>query len=75
MTPRVEIAMPDHCRAVRMSRPMSHPTIAATTGIIAEKKLDFAIPKVLILFTHSENARLEHSAVRQMRGYHTSEDR
>ena len=46
--------------------------IAAATGIRAEKMLDFATPRFLMVLTHNENARLEQRTARQMSGYHTS---
>lgn len=46
--------------------------MAAATGIRAEKILDFATPRFLIVLTQRENAKLEHSIARQIRGYQTS---
>ena len=46
--------------------------IAAATGIKAEKMLDFATPRFLMVLTHSENARLEHRMARHKSGNHTS---
>lgn len=46
--------------------------IAAATGMSAEKMLDFATPRFLIVLTQRENAILEHNTARQIRGYHTS---
>ena len=67
--------MPAHWRTLRSSCPSSQATIAAATGIIAEKMLDFATPRLLMLLTHSEKARLEHRTVRQISGYHTSDEK
>lgn len=49
--------------------------MAAATGIIAEKMLDLATPRLLMLLTQREKARLEQSAVRHIRGYHTSDEK
>jgi hypothetical protein len=38
----------------------------------AEKMLDFATPRFLMVLTQSENARLEHRNARHINGYHTS---
>ena len=46
--------------------------IAAATGIRAEKMLDLATPRFLIVLTQSEKARLEHNTDRHMIGYQTS---
>ena len=46
--------------------------MAAATGISAEKMLDFATPRLLIVLTHREKARLEQRIERHMSGYHTS---
>lgn len=74
-TPRAEIIIPMNCLALRLSCPSSQATIAATTGIRAEKILDLATPRLLIVLTHNEKARLEHRTDRQIMGYHTSEER
>ena len=46
--------------------------MAAATGIRAEKILDFATPRFLMVLTQSENARLEQRIERQIIGYQTS---
>ena len=71
-TPIVEIAIPAHCLELSISCPKIHAMIAAATGIRAENMLDFATPRLFIVLTHNEKARLEQSTARQMRGYHTS---
>ena len=72
ITPTVEIAIPIHWRVFMSSCPSSQAMIAAATGMSAEKMLDFATPRFLIVLTQRENARLEQSTARQMSGYHTS---
>ena len=68
----VEIAIPAHCLAFMTSWPRTQAISAAATGIRAEKMLDLATPRLLIVLTHNEKARLEHNTERQMIGYHTS---
>ena len=46
--------------------------MAAATGMRAEKMLDLATPRFLIVLTQRENARLEQRTERHMIGYHTS---
>ena len=75
MTPTAEIAIPNHCRVLRASRPISHAIKAATTGMRAENMLDFATPRVLIVPTQRVNARLEQSTARQRIGCHTSSEK
>ena len=64
--------IPIHCLEFRYSCPNTHAMIAAATGMSAEKMLDFATPKFLIVLTQSENAKLEQRTARQISGYHTS---
>ena len=52
--------------------PNIHAIRAVTTGIRAEKMLDFATPRFLIVLTQRVNARLEHNIARHIRGYQTS---
>jgi hypothetical protein len=72
ITPTVEIAIPIHWRVFMCSCPSSQAMSAAATGMSAEKMLDLATPRFLIVLTQSENARLEQRTARHMIGYHTS---
>ena len=47
-------------------------TSADTTGIRAEKILDLATPRLFIVLTQREKARLEQSTDKQIIGYQTS---
>ena len=75
MTPTAEMAMPIHWCGVRISRPISQAIRADATGIRAEKMLDLATPRVLIVLTQRVKARLEQRTARQRIGCHTSTEK
>ena len=67
--------MPIHWWAVRSSRPISHAIRADATGMRAEKMLDLATPRVLMVLTQRVKARLEQSTARHRIGCHTSTEK